>query len=182
MTPDYERAEALVDSEPTGQLITQTNLHGYKLILMRMRRLYSHLWQLDIIVNRTLVYMTLTGALALVYLGSILLVQQFFPTLTQEEAQFVLIGTTLAIISLFQPLKRRLQKVIDRYFYRRKYSASQTLEAFGATLREEVDLTQLSEQLVLVVKETMQPSHVSLWLRHSEPTFDSPRYTRHLRI
>jgi hypothetical protein len=182
MTPDYERAEALVDSEPTGELITQTNLQGYKLILMRMRRLSSHLWQLDIIANRTLVYVTLTSALALIYLGSVLLIQQFFPTLTQEEWQLVLISTTLAIISLFQPLRRRLQKVIDRYFYRRKYSASQTLEVFGATLREEVDLTQLSEQLVLVVKETMQPSHVSLWLRHSEPTFDTPRYTRHLRI
>jgi hypothetical protein len=104
ITPDYERAEALVDSEPTGQLITQTNLHGYKLILMRMRRLYSYLWQLDIIVNRMLVYVTLTGALALVYLGSVLLIQQFFPTLTQEEWQLVLISTTLAIISLFQPL------------------------------------------------------------------------------
>jgi hypothetical protein len=182
MTPDYERAEALVDSEPTGELIIQTNLQGYKLILMRMRRLSSHLWQLDIIANRTLVYVTLTSALALIYLGSVLLIQQFFPTLTQEEWQLVLISTTLAIISLFQPLRRRLQKVIDRYFYRRKYSASQTLEVFGATLREEVDLTQLSEQLVLVVKETMQPSHVSLWLRHSEPTFDTPRYTRHLRI
>jgi hypothetical protein len=182
MTPDYERAEALVDSEPGGELISQTNQQGYKLILMRMRRLSSQLWQLDIIANRTLVYVTLVGTLALVYLGSILLVRQFFPAFTQEESQLVLIGTTLVIVSLFQPTKRRLQKVIDRYFYRRKYGASQTLEAFGATLREEVDLTQLSEQLVLVVKETMQPSHVSLWLRHSEPTFDTPRYTRHLRI
>ncbi|MFL5627755.1 MAG: hypothetical protein ACJ788_19420 [Ktedonobacteraceae bacterium] len=182
MTPDQEPTQTLVDYEPASKAIPTASLSGYKLLLAVKSKMHSRLWELDVIVNRTLVYATLIGTLALIYLGSILLVQHFFHTFTHEESQIVLIGTTLAIISLFKPLKRHLQKVIDRRFYRQKYNASQTLDAFGATLREEVDLAQLSEQLVAIVKETMQPAHVTLWLRQSEPTFDSPRYTRHLRI
>ncbi len=182
MTPDQEHTQTLVDYEPSSKAIPMAGLSSFKLLLAVKSRLHSRLRELDVIVNRTLVYATLTGVLALIYLGSILLLQLFFHTFTHEESQIVLIGTTLAIISLFNPLKRHLHRVIDRLFYRQKYYASQTLHAFGATLREEVDLAQLSERLVAVVKETMQPAHVTLWLRQSEPTFDSPHYTRHLRI
>ncbi|SRR6266567_1533923 len=182
MTPDQEHTQTLVDCEPSSKANSMASLSSFKLLLAVKSKLHSRLWELDVIVNRTLVYATLTGALALIYLGSNLLLQLFFHTFTHEESQIVLIGITLVIISLFNPLKRHLQRVIDWRFYRQKYNASQTLDAFGATLREEVDLAQLSEQLVAVVKETMQPAHVTLWLSQTEPTFDSPRYTRHLRI
>jgi hypothetical protein len=129
--------------------------------------LRSRLWEIDIIINRSLVYGTLTVSLALIYVGSVLALQTLLRSFT-EGNQFAIVGSTLVIAVLFQPLRRRIQAIIDLRFYRRKYDAARTLEGFSATLRSEVDLQQLREQLVAVVDETMQPTHVSLWLRPQE--------------
>jgi hypothetical protein len=125
-----------------------------------------HLFDIDTIVNRALVYGTLTACLALVYFGLVIGLQSLVRLFTGQIAQspFVIVVSTLAIAALFQPLRHRIQAIIDHRFYRRKYDAARTLEAFSATLRSEVDLNQLSEHLLKVVQETMQPAHVSLWL------------------
>jgi hypothetical protein len=126
------------------------------------------LYNIDLLINRTLVYGSLTVVLALVYSGSVVLFQELFRTLTGSDSQLAVVVSTLAIAAMFQPLRRRIQASIDRRFYRRKYDARKTLEAFSAKLREETDLDSLSGDLTGVVKETMQPTHVSLWLR-SDP-------------
>jgi hypothetical protein len=125
------------------------------------------LYDIDVVINRTLVYGSLTALLALVYLGGVTATQTIFRTLTgeQEQPQLAIVVSTLIIAALFNPLRRRIQAFIDRRFYRSKYDARKTLEAFSAQLREETDLNALSEDLVGVVRETMQPAHVSLWLR-----------------
>ena len=125
------------------------------------------LYDIDVVINRTLVYGSLTALLALVYLGGVTATQAIFRTLTgeQEQPQLAIVVSTLIIAALFNPLRRRIQAFIDRRFYRSKYDARKTLEAFSAQLREETDLNALSEDLVGVVRETMQPAHVSLWLR-----------------
>jgi hypothetical protein len=130
------------------------------------------LWDIDVLINRTLVYGTLTVSLALVYFSLVVGLQSVVGLFRGQVSQspFVIVVSTLAIAALFQPLRRRLQKIIDRRFYRRKYDAARTLAAFSATLRNEVDLHQLLTQLVAVVEETMQPSFVSLWLRPPEPS------------
>jgi hypothetical protein len=126
------------------------------------------LWEIDVLINRTLVYSILTVTLALVYLGSIVLLQQGFRTFAGQENQLAVVASTLAIASLFNPLRHRLQEFIDRRFYRRKYDAAKTLEAFNAKLRNETSLATLSNHVLTVVNETMQPTHVSLWLPPSQ--------------
>jgi len=128
------------------------------------------LWDIDLLINRTLVYGTLTSILVLIYFGGVILLQNLVRGVTGQVGQspLVIVGSTLAIAALFQPLRQRIQRIIDRRFYRHKYDAAKILDAFSATLRTEVDLHELSEQLVAVVRETMQPSHVSLWVR--QPT------------
>jgi hypothetical protein len=129
------------------------------------------LWDIDVLINRTLVYLMLTISLALIYFGLVIGLGALLRLFTGQLAQYpvVIVVSTLAIAALFQPLRRRIQAIIDRRFYRRKYDAAKTLEAFSVMLRTETDLDQLSEQLVAVVKETMQPTHVSIWLRPTTP-------------
>jgi hypothetical protein len=129
--------------------------------------LRSRLYDIDVVINKALVYGLLTTLLAAVYAGLIIGLESLAGVITRQGSQqpVVLVVSTLAIFALFQPLRSRIQSIIDRRFYRRKYDAAKTLEAFSATLRQEVDLDQLREQLVAVVQETMQPAHVSLWLR-----------------
>ena len=126
------------------------------------------LWDIDRIINRTLVYGTLTVILTVVYVGLIIGLQALLRGVINQDSSVAIVISTLAIASLFQPLHHRLQKIIDRRFYRSKYDATRTLETFSATLRQEVDLDQLREELITVVQETMQPSHVWLWLRPPE--------------
>ena len=135
------------------------------------------LWDIDILIRRTLVYSALTVILALLYFGLIFVLQALFQGIFQQNNTVAIVISTLVIYVLFQPLRHRIQAIIDRRFYRRKYNAARTLEAFSATLRNEVDLATLSEHLVAVVQETMQPTHISLWLRkdeqHRKPNTDA---------
>jgi hypothetical protein len=129
------------------------------------------LYEIDTFINRTLVYGTLTATLAAVYLGGVAIIQSIFRALTsqQEQPQLAIVVSTLVIAALFNPLRRRIQGFIDRRFYRSKYYARKTLEAYSATLREETDLEALGDDLTGMVRETMQPAHVSLWLRPDTP-------------
>ena len=136
-------------------------------IAMGVAVLRYRLYEIDTLINRTLVYGALTATLALVYFGGVATTQALLRALTgqQEQPQLAIVVSTLVIAALFNPLRRRIQSFIDRRFYRRKYDAAKTLEAFSAKLRDETDLDALSDDLVGVVRETMQPAHVSLWLR-----------------
>jgi hypothetical protein len=125
------------------------------------------LYEIDVIINRTLVYGSLTAVLVALYFGGVATTQAILQALTgrEELPQLVVVASTLAIAALFNPLRRRVQNLVDRSFYRRKYDAAKTLETFSAKLRDETDLNSLNSDLLSVVRDTMQPEHVSLWLR-----------------
>jgi hypothetical protein len=123
------------------------------------------LYDIDVLINRTLVYGSLTVMLVALYVGGVVGLQAVLRVLSGQESTLAIVTSTLAIAALFNPLRRRVQTFVDRRFYRSKYDARKTLEAFSASLRDETDLQTLSGDLVGVVRETMQPAHVSLWVR-----------------
>jgi hypothetical protein len=132
--------------------------------------LRTRLWDIGTLINKALVYGSLTALLTGVYVGLVIALQALLRGIISQDSGVAIVISTLAIAALFQPLRRRLQAIIDRRFYRRKHDAAKTVAAFSATLRQEVDLEQLREQLLAVVQETMQPAHVSLWLRPPDPS------------
>ena len=127
------------------------------------------LYDIDLIINRTLVYSTLTAMLVALYFAAIVMLQRIFVLLTGRQSTLAVVASTLLIAALFNPLRRGIQSFIDRSFYRRKYDVRKTLEAFSIKLRNETDLEALNKDLEEVVSETMQPAHVSLWLRSDPP-------------
>lgn len=132
-----------------------------------------HLWDIDVIINRTLVYGSLSAILAAIYLGSILAIESLLALLTRQASQaqspVAIVISTLMIAALFNPLRHQLQQLIDRRFYRSKYNAEQALAAFAATVQSEVELAALQHKLVEVIEETLQPSSIALWLRSAPP-------------
>jgi hypothetical protein len=137
-------------------------------ITLIVAMLRYRLFNVNVLINRTLVYGTLTATLVLVYVGSVVLLQALFRAVIGSESRFAVVASTLAIASLFNPLRRRIQDFVDRRFYRRKYDAAKMLTAFSVRLRDETDLDRLGDEMILVVREAMQPSHVSLWLRPAQ--------------
>jgi hypothetical protein len=155
---------ALAELVPTSSLMYEAPLIGVP-VATGIAILKYRLYDTDLIVNRTLVYGSLTLVLALMYFCGIVILQRLFVALTGQQSTVAVVASTLLIAALFTPLRRRIQSFIDRRFYRNKYDARKTLAAFSAKLRDETDLDALSGDLIAVVRETMQPAHVSLWLR-----------------
>jgi hypothetical protein len=163
-----------------GQLVANTILAAALLLIplsIGFSILRYRLYDIDLLINRTLVYGTLTILLTLVYFGLVISLQLLVRLFAGQAAQspVVIVVSTLAIAALFRPLRHQLQELIDRRFYRRKYDAEKTLAAFSATLREAPDLEQIRAQLLFAVQETMQPEHVSLWLRSPQDQAGVPR-------
>jgi hypothetical protein len=154
-----------------ANLTFETATHAVLLLIplsIGMAILRYRLWDIDVLINRALVYSTLTATLGAIYIGSVVGLIALLRTISGQHSTVALVIATLAIAALVQPLKRRIQRGIDRRFYRRKYDAAQALTAFSARLRDEVDLNAVTADLLAVVDETMQPAHVALWLREPE--------------
>jgi hypothetical protein len=151
-----------------GYALMQVGLVGVP-ISMGIAILRYRLYDIDTLINRTLVYGPLTAALVALYFGGVVLLQSLFVVLTGERSTLAIVASTLVIAAMFNPLRRRIQSFIDRRFYRRKYDARKTLEAFSTKLRDETDIEALNDELVGVVRETMQPAHVTLWLLTDQP-------------
>jgi len=152
-----------------GRALTLASILGTS-VAVRIAVLKYRLYEIDTLINRTLVYGSLTAILVALYFVGIVVLQRVFVLLTGQQSTLAIVASTLLIAALFNPLRRRIQSFIDRRFYRRKYDARKTLEAFSAQLRNETNMDALSDDLVGVVRETMQPAHVSLWLRPETPS------------
>jgi hypothetical protein len=146
------------------QYAAQTSLAAVP-IAVGFAVLRYRLYDVDLLINRTLVYGSLTFLLAATYAGIVISLQYLLRALTGQESTLAVVASTLAIAALFDPLRRRVQTFVDRLFYRRKCDAARILEGLSAGLRDETDLATLSDRLLGVVSKTMQPSHASLWLR-----------------
>ncbi len=157
----------LIPSAGTSNAVSVLQIATFPLVPVAagIAILRYRLYDIDIIINRTLVYGSLTAALALAYLGSVVSLQYAFRVLTSGNSQLAIVASTLLIAALFNPLRRRLQASVDRRFYRDKYDARKTLEAFSAKLRDEVDLDDLTGELTGAVRDTVRPAYVSLWLK-----------------
>ncbi len=166
----FTALDLLLQSALLASLLSNTAFFVLMLLIpisIAVAVLRYRLYDIDLLINRTLVYGALTALLAAVYFGGVTATQAIFRALTgqEQQPQLAIVVSTLIIAALFSPLRRRIQSFIDRRFYRRKYDARKTLEAFSARLRDETDLQALDRELVGVVRETMQPAHVALWLR-----------------
>jgi hypothetical protein len=171
LTPLFFFPKALGNSSPFVLSLASTLVPLTMLLIplsIGVAVLRSGLFDIDVVINRALVYATLTATLVLVYAGGVVGLQRLLSPLFGESNQLAIVASTLAIAALFNPLRRRIQTTIDRRFYRKKYDARRTLQDFSARLRDETDLGALSNDLVGVVRETMQPEHVSLWLQPSD--------------
>jgi hypothetical protein len=163
---EYEPSGALFGLAGITHMVAVTGMVIATAIAIFRYRLYD----IDIIINKTLVYGALTGALVLVYFSSVVVLQQVIPA----ESPISIVLSTLAIAALFSPLRRRIQNAIDRRFYRQKYDTEQILAAFSVRMRDEVELERLSEALLSAVEETMQPEHVSMWLKQTDGISSQP--------
>lgn len=151
-----------------GEIVTGFLIYAFILLIpisIAVAILRHRLYDIDLLINRTLVYLSLTAMLILVYAIIVFSLQYLLRALTGETSQIVIVASTLAIAALFNPLRRRIQEVVDRRFYRKKYDAARTLEVYAARLRNETDLDALNDGLASVVHETLRPAHASLWLR-----------------
>jgi hypothetical protein len=163
-----------MNSDSSSPLIRILNVLNIPLLLaipiaISIAILRYRLYDIDILIRRTLQYSLLTGLLALVYFGGIMLLQSIFRALTGEDSQFAIVISTLGIAALFSPLRLRVQEFIDRRFYRKKYDAEHSLAQFAATARDEVELERISGALVATVEEVVRPEKVSLWLVETDP-------------
>ena len=158
--PSAARIYALLVGVPLITLSALTLPLTFAFSILRYR-----LWDIDLVIRRTLTYALLTGLLGLVYFGGIVVFQNLFVGITGQESPLAVVISTLVIASLFNPLRVRVQNLIDRRFFRAKYDAENTLAQFAAAARDEVDVERLTGALLGVVKETMQPEGVSLWLK-----------------
>jgi len=153
---------------PLGEMIAETFIYGYIMMIpfgIGLAILRSRLYDIDVLINRTLVYGALTTSLVLMYIGGVVALQWFFRAITGGGSQLAIVASTLAIAALFNPLRRGIQAFIDRSFYRKKYDAGKVLGDFSARLRDETDLDRLTPEVLRVIRETVQPAQVSLWLR-----------------
>jgi hypothetical protein len=157
--------------EPLTTIVSVVSLQGFTIIglSLAVAILRYRLFDIDLIIRRTLVYSILTALLALTYFGLVTLSQSLTQQMMGEQSPLVVVLSTLVIAALFTPLRRRVQSFVDRRFYRQKYDAQRTLDAFAATLRDEVDLDRMTGELVAVVEKTIQPEQIGLWLQPAAP-------------